>query len=491
MDEIKKTKIERLIKAGKEVYPARVNKLHSFSEIKEQLKTAEAGQKLDQNDVLAAGRVAQLRWMGKACFLHLQNGTDKLQIYLRADEPGLDYQLFIDTAEVGDFIEIKGFPFKTRTGEATVHAKSSRMLAKAVLGMPEKWHGLKDTEIRYRQRYLDLIANPQVSGIFKARSRLVGAVRRVLDGRGFLEVETPIFQAQAGGAAAKPFMTFHEALETDLYLRIATELHLKRLIVGGLERVYEIGKCFRNEGIDTSHNPEFTMLEAYQSYADYEDMADLTEEIVRKAYNAAAPASQNIVFERRRMPEIWQKALGFPLEFLLDDPYHFNRAKLEACAKEHGVAFDPKGPSHKIFDKILDLKIIAGLPEFCFLFDYPMAVSPLAKGKSGHPEWVERFELFRKGTELANAFSELNDPEEQRRRMEVQVEAKQKEGDEEAPPLDEDFIAALAHGMPPTGGLGIGIDRLCMVILGIDSIREVILFPTLKPEKGRGLRVQG
>ena len=431
--------------------------------------------------VAIAGRVTQIRLMGKTCFVNLADGSGKTQAYLRSDELGENFQLFKDTVEAGDMIGVGGFPFKTKTGEPTVHAKSWTMLAKALRPPPEKWHGLKDTEIRYRQRYLDLMSNPEIRTIFEKRTKIVRAIRGVLDERGFLEVETPIFHIQPGGAAAKPFVTRHEALDTDLYLRIAIELHLKRLLVGGMERVYEINRCFRNEGIDTTHNPEFTMLEAYQAYADYNDMAVLTENIIRAAAAATGTDPATLTFATANLPVLWQKLTSRPLSAILKDPYTFDKDKLIETAKALDVGFDAKAPAHKIFDKILDQKLLPQLPALCFLFDYPTAVSPLAKHKPGEPEIVERFELFKNGTELVNAFSELNDPREQRQRMQAQVRLKELEKDEEAPPLDEDFLQALEHGMPPTGGMGLGIDRLCMALLGIDSIREVILFPVLKP----------
>lgn len=482
IDEAKREKINLLQKAGRPIYPARSERVNICLDVKNSLNGLGPGERKEEK-VSVAGRITQLRLMGKSCFLHIEDGSSKLQVYLRADDAGVEYPLFVDSVEAGDFISIAGFPFKTKTGEPSVHAESWALLSKTLLPLPEKWHGLKDTEARYRQRHLDLISNREVRETFRKRSAVVSAFRSVLDGRGFLEVETPIFQPQAGGAAAKPFVTFHEALGVDLYLRIATELYLKRLIVGGIERVYEIGKCFRNEGIDTKHNPEFTMLEAYQSYADYNDMADLIEELIRKSAEACGLAA-SMTFERAKLPEVWKQVAGEELERFLADPYHFDREKIEACARKLGVPYDGKAPTHKIFDRILDHKILPSLGDYCFLFDYPTAISPLAKNMPGKPEWVERFELFYKGSELANAFSELNDPAEQRRRMEVQVENRDKEGDEEAPPLDEDFIEALSHGMPPTGGLGVGIDRLVMTLLGIESIREVILFPTLKPKTG-------
>lgn len=487
MDAIKENKIAALKKAGRELYPARCGRRHYSAQVRAMVESLKPTERVEDS-VIVAGRLMQYRWMGKAAFVHLEDGQGRIQAYWRADELGPEYQLFIDSVETGDFIEIQGFPFKTKTGEPTVHVKSWKLLAKALLPPPEKWHGLKDTELRYRQRYLDLMSNSNVKDVFRARSRIIEAFRKVFSERDFLEVETPIFHAQPGGALATPFLTHHEALGTNLYLRIATELHLKRLIVGGFERVYEIGKCFRNEGIDTTHNPEFTMMECYQAYGDYEAMMELTEALVLRAAKAAGQDAAVWRFHRAKLSEEWRRATGEDLERSLKDPYHFDRGKLETLAQRLNVPYDSKGPAHKIFDKILDEKILPGLPERCFLIDYPTAVSPLAKGVPGNPNWVERFELFYKGAELANAFSELNDPAEQRRRMEIQAAGRQSEGDSEAPPVDEDYLCALGHGMPPTGGLGVGMDRLTMALLGIDSIREVILFPTLRPlqETGNG-----
>ncbi|MEK7287907.1 MAG: lysine--tRNA ligase [Elusimicrobiota bacterium] len=485
----KESKIARLREAGRDLYPARSGRRNTSLEARVMVEAMGPGGRAEQ-DVSVAGRLMQYRWMGKAAFIHLQDGEGRIQAYLRADEPGVEFALFLDTVETGDFIEVCGFPFKTKTGEPTVHVKSWSFLAKALLPLPEKWHGLKDTELRYRQRYLDLMSNGEIRKIFRARSKIIEAIRKVFSERGFLEVETPIFHPQPGGAAARPFTTFHEALEMNLFLRIATELYLKRLIIGGFDRVYEIGKCFRNEGIDTSHNPEFTMLECYLAYGDYRIMMELTEEIVRKTAQAIGRDGEQWTFHRASLAGEWKKAVGEDFEACLKDPYHFDRAKLEAVASRLGVPHDSKNPAHKIFDKILDAKILPALPELCFLLDYPTVISPLAKGIAGNPNWVERFELFYKGSELANAFSELNDPAEQRRRMEIQAQGRHLEGDAEAPPVDEDFLEALGHGMPPTGGLGIGIDRLVMALLGVESIREVILFPTLK-HKGERKRGDG
>lgn len=479
----KEEKLGRLKKAGVELYPARCTRTHKSNEIATLAAGLQSGERLSQQKTVVAGRLTQIRLMGKTCFINIKDDSGKIQAYLRRDELGELFDLFCETVETGDLISVAGYPFKTKTGEPSVHAGSWTMLAKALRPPPEKWHGLKDVELRYRQRYLDLMANNDIAQIFIKRAAIISGLRQVLDNAGFIETETPVFQPQAGGAAARPFITRHEALDCSLFLRIATELHLKRLLVGGMERVYEIGKCFRNEGIDTTHNPEFTMLEAYQAYADYEDMAALTEKLTKAAAGAAGAKTELLRFEKAYLPQLWQEHAGEPLNAFLNDPYHFNREKLIDSAQILGVRFDPKSPSSKIFDKIMDQKILPRLPLLCFVFDYPTAVSPLAKNKPQTPELVERFELFKNGTEIANAFSELNDPMEQRRRMQAQVQLREEEKDEEAPPLDEDFLTALEHGMPPAGGLGIGIDRLCMALLEIDSIREIILFPALKSLK--------
>ncbi|MFC1520832.1 lysine--tRNA ligase [Elusimicrobiota bacterium] len=480
MNKDKELKIQHLKDAGIDLYPPRFNRTHKAQEVYDLAKDLEIGARLEDKTVIVAGRIMQMRSMGKTRFFHVKDSTGKIQIYMRKDELADTYPIFSSTIEVGDIVGIEGFPFKTKTGEPSVHAKKWSLLSKSLNPPPEKWHGLKDTETRYRQRYLDLMSSSQIASIFGSRAKIIDSVRNTLNQKGFTEVETPVFQIKAGGAAAKPFTSFHNALETDLFLRIATELYLKRLIVGDMEKVYEIGKCFRNEGIDTQHNPEFTMLEVYEAYNDYEGMAKLTTEIINNAQDSLG--KPKMTFERVSLPEEWKKATGEDLENLLDDPHRFNRAKLKEKAAGLQIKADEAMPTNKIFDKIMDTCVIPKLGEAVFMFDYPTAISPLAKSMPGKPHLVERFELFIKHAEAANAFTELNDPAEQRKRMEVQASLREEEKDEEAPPVDDEFINALEYAMPPTGGLGIGIDRLVMALLDIKSIREVILFPTLKPK---------
>lgn len=435
--------------------------------------------------VRIAGRILTIRRMGKAGFLHVLQNGDKLQVYVRKDAvPEKSYNLY-ELLDAGDIIGIEGYLFRTRTGELTVHAERLYFLAKIMLPMPEKWHGLEDVEIRYRQRYLDLIANPEVRAAFVTRSRIVSSLRRQLDERGFLEVETPMMQPLHGGAVARPFSTHHNALDIDLYLRIAPELYLKRLVVGGLERVYEINRNFRNEGISTRHNPEFTMLEFYQAYADYRDLMDLSTELLRQtAIDAIGSAQviyqcQTIDFGRFRrfsmreaVVEFWPEAQKPSLDNV-NDPDWLHRVSEES---------EPGNALIDLFERHVEEKLIAPT----IIYDFPVAVSPLSKNKPDEPAFVERFEIYAGGLEIANAFTELNDPQEQRRRFEAQLAA-HAAGDEEAHMMDEDYLRALCHGLPPTAGEGIGIDRLTMLLTDSKSIRDVILFPLLRPEGEIGI----
>jgi lysyl-tRNA synthetase class 2 len=394
---------------------------------------------------------------------------------MKSDFIGVDsYKIFKDLVDVSDFITVKGKPFKTRTGELSIKVESWTFLSKALRPLPEKWHGLKDTETRYRQRYLDLIANPEVKQIFVNRSKLITTLRKELEASNFVEVETPMMQTIAGGAAARPFITHHNTMGMDLFLRIAPELYLKRLVAGGIERVYEIGRNFRNEGIDRNHNPEFTMLELYQAYANYSDMMDLCEKLI---VSCAKALGTEIVypFKREKMFDLLQKYTGRDLRDALA------KGQLTAAAKEMHIELEAGASDKKILDIIFDEKVVPELKEPTFVTDHPSIFSPLAKSKHDQPDIAERFELYVNGMELANAYSEQNDPQEQRNRFLEQVEAKKK-GDDEAQPYDEDYITALEHGLPPTGGLGIGIDRLVMILTKAESIREVILFPLMRPE---------
>lgn len=450
---------------------------------------SEVKEKYDMNpedvEVSVAGRVITLRPMGKALFAHLQDATGKLQIYLRQDIVGeASFKDFEETIDPGDILGVRGRLFRTNTGELTVEVKEWVLLAKSLHPLPEKWHGLKDVEVRYRQRYLDLIANEHARRVFFLRSRLISEIRRFLDSKGFLEVETPILQPIASGANAKPFITYHNYLEQNLYLRIAPELYLKRLIVGGINRVYELGKNFRNEGVDTTHNPEFTMLEFYCAYWDYKDLMVFTEELFSYLLNQLVGGLKITYqgkeldftppFKRYRYFELLEEKTGKDKDFFLRDV-----EGLRKLAKEIGVPKAETLTHAKLIDKVFDLLVEDELWGPCFVIDFPKLLSPLAKTHREDPDLVERFELFVAGKEIANAYTELNDPMEQRERFLEQLKEKEM-GDEEAMAMDEDFIRALEYGMPPTAGEGIGIDRLVMLLANVDSIREVILFPALR-----------
>lgn len=450
---------------------------------------SEVKEKYDMNpedvEVSVAGRLITLRPMGKALFAHLQDATGKLQIYLRQDIMGeASFKDFEETIDPGDILGVRGRLFRTNTGELTVEVKEWVLLAKSLHPLPEKWHGLKDVEVRYRQRYLDLIANEHARKVFFLRSRLIGEIRRFLDSKGFLEVETPILQPIASGANAKPFITYHNYLEQNLYLRIAPELYLKRLIVGGINRVYELGKNFRNEGVDTTHNPEFTMLEFYCAYWDYKDLMVFTEELFSYLLNQLVGGLKITYqgkeldftppFKRYRYFELLEEKTGKDKDFFLRDV-----EGLRKLAKEVGVPKAETLTHAKLIDKVFDLLVEDELWGPCFVIDFPKLLSPLAKTHREDPDLVERFELFVAGKEIANAYTELNDPVEQRERFLEQLKEKEM-GDEEAMSMDEDFIRALEYGMPPTAGEGIGIDRLVMLLADVDSIREVILFPALR-----------
>ncbi|MDT7910710.1 MAG: lysine--tRNA ligase [Thermocrinis sp.] len=450
---------------------------------------SEVKEKYDMNpedvEVSVAGRVITLRPMGKALFAHLQDATGRLQIYLRQDIVGEDsFKDFEELVDPGDILGVRGRLFRTNTGELTVEVKEWVLLAKSLHPLPEKWHGLKDVEVRYRQRYLDLIANEHARKVFFLRSRLIGELRRFLDSKGFLEVETPILQPIASGANAKPFITYHNYLEQNLYLRIAPELYLKRLIVGGINRVYELGKNFRNEGVDTTHNPEFTMLEFYCAYWDYKDLMVFTEELFSYLLNQLVGGLKITYqgkeldftppFKRYRYFELLEEKTGKDKDFFLRDV-----EGLRKLAKEVGVPKAETLTHAKLIDKVFDLLVEDELWGPCFVIDFPKLLSPLAKTHREDPDLVERFELFVAGKEIANAYTELNDPMEQRERFLEQLKEKEM-GDEEAMAMDEDFIRALEYGMPPTAGEGIGIDRLVMLLADVDSIREVILFPALR-----------
>jgi lysyl-tRNA synthetase class 2 len=435
--------------------------------------------------VRIAGRIQTIRRMGKAGFAHLQQKGERLQIYVKKDAAGeRDFALY-QLLDLGDLIGAEGYLFRTRTGELSLHVEKLYFLAKTLLAMPEKWHGLEDVETRYRQRYLDLIANPEVQRTFETRARIVSSLRRQLEARGFVEVETPMMQSLYGGATARPFVTHHNTLDVDLYLRIAPELYLKRLIVGGLERVYEINRNFRNEGISTQHNPEFTMLEFYQAYTDYRGLMDLSVELLSQTA-IDATGSAEVVYQgqkldfgnirrfsmREALLEFWENGEKPSMEQLKDP---------EWLRREAGVA----SAGHALV-ALFERQVEEHLVQPTIIYEYPVEVSPLSKNKPDEPEMVERFEIYAGGMEIGNAYTELNDPREQRRRFEMQI-AMREQGDEEAHQMDEDYLRAMSYGMPPTGGEGIGIDRLTMLLTNSKSIRDVILFPLLRPEGEIGL----
>ncbi len=439
-----------------------------------------------REEVSVAGRLISLRDQGKAAFGHLQDADGKLQIYFRKDTLGEEkYKQAMGLFDVGDIVGVKGELFRTMTGELTVEVKDFQLLAKSLRVLPEKWHGLKDVELRYRHRYVDLIANPKAREIFKIRSKAIKSLREFLESKGFMEVETPILQSVASGAMAKPFITHHNALDMDMYLRIAPELYLKMLVVGGFNRVYEIGRNFRNEGIDTTHNPEFTMVEFYAAYMDYYDLMELTEELMRKILLDTV-GTLKIVWEGneldfskpfRRLPffDALKEKTGKEKQFFLDE----NSAR--KFAKEVGIPKAETLTHLKLLDKLFEHFIEEDLIQPTFVTDFPKILSPLAKTHRNDPDLVERFELIVNKQEIANAYTELNDPEDQRERFLQQLKEKAA-GDEEAMDIDENFLMALEYGLPPTGGEGIGIDRLVMMLTDSSSIREVILFPTLRPE---------
>ena len=444
--------------------------------------------------VRVAGRIVGLRDFGKASFLHLLDRSGRIQVYVKRDAVGETAFDEFRLAEVGDFIAIEGGPFRTKTDELTIEARSVRILGKSLLPLPEKWHGLTDVEARYRQRYLDLIANEEVRETFKARARLISEIRSFFAERDYLEVETPTMQAVAGGATARPFVTHHNALDIELFLRVAPELYLKRLLVGGFERVFEIARVFRNEGVSTRHNPEFTMLEFYQAYATVDDLIQITEDLlVRLADRVAGKrqlvwGEQNLdfspPFRRICMPEYVAERTGVPLEQIL-------RLEWDAVEKAAAVSSFKAAKDYRAYygdgaagNLLLDVFEAMAEPEMVqptFVQQYPVAVSPLARRNRARPQFVDRFELFIAAREIANGFSELNDPVDQRARLEEQLRSRAA-GDEEAHQMDEDFVRALEHGMPPAAGEGIGIDRLVMLYTAAPSIRDVILFPLLRPE---------
>ena len=464
-------------------YPNRVERTHTIAEVLQHFDEWQG----ETGDYILTGRIRLLREMGKAAFAQIEDGTGRIQVYFRINDLGEEAYKTVKLLDLGDFIQVRGFLFRTRTGEPTLHAKTFHILAKGLRPLPEKYHGLEDVETRQRKRYLDLIANgDEARNIFMIRSRTISAMRRYLDEHGFIEVETPILQPLYGGATARPFITHHNTLDRDFYLRIAVELYLKRLIVGGFERVYEIGRDFRNEGIDRTHNPEFTMMECYQAYADYNDIMVLVEEMVCFIAQQVK-GSPRITYQGTEIdltppwPRI--RLLDAIAEFTGIDVERFpDKESLAAEMRAHGYEADPKLGRGRLIDDLKGAMFRKGIPalkQALFLTDYPIDVSPLAKQHTGVPGLTDRFQPFVGGLELGNAFTELNDPLDQRARFEDQMRQRT-QGDEEAQVLDEDFLEALEIGMPPTGGLGIGVDRLVMLMADQESIRDVILFPAMR-----------
>lgn len=473
-------KLAQIKEKGIKPYGERFERTHLAEEIKENYEICQGLQ------VVVAGRLMAKRGHGKATFADLQDLSGRIQIYLRSNEVGEESYALFGKVDLGDILGVEGSVFKTRLGEVTIAVKSFVILSKCLRTLPEKWHGLKDIELRYRQRYLDLIVNPDVKKTFTMRSKIVREIRKFLEEKDFLEVETPMMHPIPGGAAARPFITHHNTLDIDLYLRIAPELYLKRLLVGGFEKVYEINRNFRNEGISTKHNPEFTMLELYQAYADYADMMDLTEELINTvAVEVLGSAKTDCEGLEINLSPPWKRVSmsGAVKEYTGLDFNEINSdGEAVRAAEEIGLEVEKPGTWGTALNQVFEEKVEPKLIQPTFVIDYPVDISPLAKRKETEPRLTSRFELYILGREIANAFSELNDPIDQRKRFEEQTK-KRLVGDDFSHMMDEDYLRALEYGMPPAGGLGIGIDRLVMILTGLGSIRDVILFPILKPKE--------
>jgi lysyl-tRNA synthetase, class II len=499
--ELRRGKLIEIEKLGQAAYPNQFPASHTIPEIRAKWGEATAESlEADRTSVTVAGRIMAIRVMGKAGFATLQQGGQRLQIYVRLDAVGEQGWALYKLLDLGDHVGVSGYLFRTRTGELSVHVEKLTFLAKALLALPEKYHGLADVELRYRQRYVDLFANLDAREVFVKRAKVLRALRRFFDERGYLEVETPMMQPIAGGAAARPFITHHNTLDMDLYLRIAPELYLKRLVVGGLDRVYEINRNFRNEGVSTQHNPEFTMLEFYQAYANYQDLIQLTEDLLKFValeVNGSTLTEFNGVqldfgkVEKLTMREAiikwWPEEAAGPkpeiedLEIVGDGSDHHRLRSLVERLRSSGKHLDYQAsePAGKTIAGLFEAVAERYLQQPTIIYEFPTAISPLSKQKPDDSEWVERFEVYAGGFELGNAFSELNDPVEQHKRFEDQLKERAR-GDEEAHQMDEDYVRALAYGLPPTGGEGIGIDRLVMLLTGSKSIRDVILFPLMR-----------
>ncbi len=494
---LRREKLKQIEALGQATYRSKYDFTHTIEQILAD-HTPKTAEELDQArvNVRVAGRLMAIRLMGKAGFAHLQQGGKRLQIYVKKDAVGdKGFELY-KLLDLGDHIGVSGYLFRTRTGELSVHVEEITFLSKDLLPLPEKWHGLTDVELRYRQRYVDMVMNPQVREVFLQRTKLVQSLRRTLDAHDFVEVETPMMQPIAGGAVARPFVTHHNTLDMDLYLRIAPELYLKRLVVGGLDRVYEINRNFRNEGLGWRWNPEFTMLEFYQAYTDYQGVMNLTQQIITQAAKDVTGGTKTKWSEqeidwanwqrmtmREAIIQYWPEAAGAKPEmsdFATNEGVkklieHFN------SAHSH-MAYEANAPAGKNIAALFEAVAEEHLTQPTIIYEYPTAISPLSKQKPDEPDWTERWEMFAGQMEIANGFSELNDPEDQRRRFEGQLKERDR-GDDEAHQMDEDYIRALSYGMPPAGGVGVGVDRLCMLFTDSHTIRDVILFPLLRPEK--------
>jgi len=488
----RRANLEKLTELGVNSYPHRFERSATVTDLV-RAHGDKAGPELEEHRVetVTSGRILGIRSFGKASFLVLSDGRSRIQVYIKKDSLSeRDFELF-RLLDFGDLVGVEGHLFRTRTNELTVWASRVEFLAKCHVPLPEKWHGLTDIEIRYRQRYVDLIVNPEAREVFQVRSKVMSALRQFLDARGYLEVETPMMQPIAGGAMARPFKTHHNALDIDLYLRIAPELYLKRLVVGGLERVYEINRNFRNEGISTRHNPEFTMLEFYEAYSDYQDLMKMTEEMIGFVARSAV-GSEDVEFDgnaislrapfaRASLRQATADAASRKSGEKVAEGDLRNDEKARSLASRLDIAVHPNDGSGKITTTIFEALVEESLIQPTFVYDFPTEVSPLSKQRPDDPDTVERFELYIGGMEMANAFSELNDPVEQRHRFEQQLSARAK-GDQEAHAMDDDYVRALEYGLPPTAGEGVGVDRLVMLLTNSKSIRDVILFPQMRPK---------
>lgn len=477
--QIRRDKLAELVAAGRD--PFEQTRFERTAEAANIIANCDA---MADQTVSVAGRIIAYRGKGKVAFLDLLDRSGKIQLYVKSDDIGADEYQFFKKLDIGDIIGVTGFVFRTHMGEPSIHVKSYALLSKSLQVLPEKWHGLRDTDLRYRRRYVDLIVNPEVRETFVKRSAIISEIRRVLDGRGYIEVETPVLHTIPGGATARPFVTHHNSLDIDMYLRISLELYLKRLIVGGLEKVYEIGRVFRNEGMDVRHNPEFTLMELYEAYTDLSGMMEIAEALFSACAMRVAGATKLTFqgreidftppFRRMTMTEAVRGVTGIDLSDMSDE-------QARAAAEGAGVYVKPTASRGEVLGALFDEKVEDTLITPTFITEYPIEISPLAKKKKGDGTLTQRFELFANGWEMGNAFTELNDPIDQRERFMAQV-ALRASGDDEAMMMDDDFIQALEYGMPPTGGIGIGIDRMVMLLTDSPTIREVLLFPTMKPE---------